>query len=222
MTLSTFVESIGEASNGVTKRICGRQFNCIRHKEFAIAQAKTHLYHDFAVVGIAECFPETMGLIADVLPWCNDAGGLKEVHKNHHSTGKALSIHEAELILSMNSWDTEVYEFGLRLYHGALRRNADLPMAKSTHGWCNRTQQAHVLEAERLQRERAEADAVLYLQDTAAPQGFRIFNRFGPWEGMSSFRKSSWKTDYDRRQSGKMSAFSKNYLKEVRRKTLPS
>jgi len=73
--LAAFVATQGAAaSNSVCKRLCGPRYGalgerCGRDGAFCVARAKAHLMRDFAVVGLQECFPESVGILGAALPW---------------------------------------------------------------------------------------------------------------------------------------------------------
>jgi len=49
----------------------------------AVGRAKRHLFDDFAFVGVQECYPESLALLAATIPWVVAAGnGLEVVHAN--------------------------------------------------------------------------------------------------------------------------------------------
>ena len=137
MTLKDFAQGRSEAWNEITRRLCGPKVGplhdrCAADKDFAVGQAKRHLYDDFSVVGLQECYPESVALIASALPWVRNAGGLEVLHANDHVTDHKKAVREPaaddgpldedtmNAILARNSWDLELFEFGLAFFRASL------------------------------------------------------------------------------------------------------
>eukprot|EP00615_Pteridomonas_danica_P001981 CAMPEP_0114347334 /NCGR_PEP_ID=MMETSP0101-20121206/13813_1 /TAXON_ID=38822 ORGANISM="Pteridomonas danica, Strain PT" /NCGR_SAMPLE_ID=MMETSP0101 /ASSEMBLY_ACC=CAM_ASM_000211 /LENGTH=107 /DNA_ID=CAMNT_0001484573 /DNA_START=293 /DNA_END=616 /DNA_ORIENTATION=+ len=98
--------------------LCGPRFGdiankCSTDKTFALSQAKTHL-KEFAVVGIQECYSDSLSLIRKTIPW---AKALQLYHENQGiPTTKIISLVDGELIMTKNEWDMEIYTYALQLF----------------------------------------------------------------------------------------------------------
>jgi len=83
----------GETTNEMTRMLCGPRSGldaqrCSSDRAWAVAKAKEHLLGSFAVVGLQECFPESVALIARTLPWASDlAGGMASRQRLNTRTG---------------------------------------------------------------------------------------------------------------------------------------
>lgn len=127
MTLTQFAKS-GLQSNDVAKRLCDatrgpNRTVCDSNVTFAAMQSKWHLFEDFAVVGLQECYSESLRMISSTVPWIHKAGGLREVRANVKRGGsRKLTDEESRAILENNSADVEVYEFGQLLFRASMSR----------------------------------------------------------------------------------------------------
>jgi hypothetical protein len=132
MSLMEFVSSIEESQNRMTMLLCGVSENSrCRKPLYALSRAVQHLINDFAVVGLQECFSNSLSLIGNLMPWIRTVGGLsvrnsnvnigynkKFLHSNSTSI-PTLSNEEVDLILNYNQLDVHVYGVGLQLFKAA-------------------------------------------------------------------------------------------------------
>jgi hypothetical protein len=132
MSLMEFVSSIEESQNRMTMLLCGVSENSrCRKPLYALSRAVKHLINDFAVVGLQECFSDSLSLIGNLMPWIRTVGGLsvrnsnvnigynkKFLHFNSTSI-QTLSNEEVDLILKYNQLDVHIYGVGLQLFKAA-------------------------------------------------------------------------------------------------------
>jgi hypothetical protein len=119
MSLIKFVNSIEEAQNRMVMLLCGASgnFKCSDHPEIALKRAIQRLVNDFAVVGLQECFKESLALIENVMPWIKSIGGFKVLNSNVNIEVKPqLSNNEIATIVRNNRLDIELYRVGMTLF----------------------------------------------------------------------------------------------------------
>ena len=148
MTLLAFLESPyhgGEASNEMVRMFCGPRHGpkaerCSNDGPFAVAEARRHLLLNFAAVGLQECYPESTKVLESVIPWAdklpvasaNRAADNKDLGftKNNNSYEEPqLTQAELAAVAALNTWDLELFEFGVRLFRARL-----VGLTRAAHG----------------------------------------------------------------------------------------
>lgn len=130
ITLIEFVKKYDEASNRMTMLICGVSKNneCRKNPKYALKLAINHIMNDFAVVGLQECFNESLYQIENIMPWIkqitnnngNDGikfkGGFKRNVNINKPQSHSLTLEEIDIIIKNNILDIELYSVGLKLF----------------------------------------------------------------------------------------------------------
>jgi len=210
MNLLEFARDHDIAKNEITRRLCGPKQGpladrCASNREYAVRMAKRHLYYDFAVVGFQECYPESISLVENVLPWVEVEGGLQVLRVNGHeqrvgmprvqSMFDATGPEVVSAILASNDWDVEMFEFGFSLFRAAIdhprKKN---PPSNHTSTRCDNARSSRLVNYEKLRKGWESRDEKRYYERMNELKE-RLGDAFavGNWTSMSKSERKNWK-----------------------------
>jgi hypothetical protein len=109
--------SCREADNDQTRRISGLEPAFGACSISILEKAKDNLRRYFSVVGVTECFDETLILIKRTLGWTHDACYLPGLVNKDRPTSASLPQKSVDAILERNELDTKLYEFAKELLY---------------------------------------------------------------------------------------------------------
>lgn len=117
MSIIEFVQSNQEASNEMTRMLCGLACSSTTNAKDALALSKQHLLEEFAFVGLQECFHESNTILSSLLPWVPH--GLAQIFTNAGRERSDLTYAEKQTIIHHNTWDLELYQFGVEMFRAS-------------------------------------------------------------------------------------------------------
>ena len=127
MSIVEFVESHPEGTNEMARMLCGPRNGpdaqrCSQDQAYCVAKAKEHLLADFAVVGIQECFAESLAILSKTIPWVNRAAPVvrKNVTPKTATEIPALAYGDKAAIIKHNLCDIQLYYYGVELFRSSL------------------------------------------------------------------------------------------------------
>jgi hypothetical protein len=109
--------SCREADNDQTRRISGLEPEFGACSISTLDKAKDNLRRSFSVVGVTECFDETMILIKRMLGWAQEPCYVPSLVNKDRPAHAALPRKSIEAILERNELDTKLYEFAKELLY---------------------------------------------------------------------------------------------------------
>jgi hypothetical protein len=111
--LEDFVRRLScrEADNDQTRRISGLEPEFGGCSGSTLTMAKDNLRRHFAVVGVTECFDETLILIQRTLGWDHVPHYLPSLVNKERPTQAALPKRSIAAVLERNQLDVELYRF---------------------------------------------------------------------------------------------------------------
>jgi hypothetical protein len=115
--LEDFVRRLScrEADNDQTRRISGLEPEFGECSSSTLAKAKDNLRRHFAVVGVTECFDETLILIRRTLGWDHVPYYLPSLVNKERPTQAALPDRSIAAVLERNQFDVQLYQFAKEL-----------------------------------------------------------------------------------------------------------
>lgn len=109
--------SCREADNDQTRRISGFEPAFGRCSRSTLDKAKDNLRRYFSVVGVTECFDETVVLLRRMLGWAHAAYYVPGVVNTDRPATASLPQKNIDAILEHNELDSQLYEFAQALLY---------------------------------------------------------------------------------------------------------
>jgi hypothetical protein len=109
--------SCREADNDQTRRISGLEPEFGACSISTLDKAKDNLRRYFPVVGVTECFDETVILIKRTLGWAHEPYYLPDLVNKDRPASASLPQKSIEAILKRNELDAKLYEFAKELLY---------------------------------------------------------------------------------------------------------
>jgi hypothetical protein len=109
--------SCREADNDQTRRISGLEPEFGACSIAMLDKAKDNLRRYFSVVGVTECFDETVILIKRTLDWADDPYYLPGLVNKERPAIASLPQKSIDIILERNELDTKLHEFARELLY---------------------------------------------------------------------------------------------------------
>jgi hypothetical protein len=109
--------SCREADNDQTRRISGLEPEFGACSISTLDKAKDNLRRYFSVIGVTECFDETVILIKRTLGWADAPYYLPELVNEERPAIASLPQKSIDIILERNELDTKLHEFAKELLY---------------------------------------------------------------------------------------------------------
>ena len=109
--------SCREADNDQTRRLSGLEPEFGTCSISTLDKAKDNLRRYFSVVGVTECFDETVILIKRMLGWAHEPYYLPGLVNKDKPTRASLPQKSVDAILERNELDIKLYEFAKELLY---------------------------------------------------------------------------------------------------------
>jgi hypothetical protein len=109
--------SCREADNDQTRRLSGLEPAFGACSISTLDKAKDNLRRYFSIVGVTECFDETVILIKRTLGWAHEPYYLPGLVNRDKPTRASLPQKSVDAILERNELDTKLYEFAKELLY---------------------------------------------------------------------------------------------------------